>query len=184
MRSHLLRQLCDKYYCTISYTANYCSRADSVERYNRIIKIMIRSYMKDEHLSLIDCAIRSSRTRRPDILPTLQTSIVSTSNTPTHINKYLLDKDADRPDLPPHVQKRNTGYQQLFEKVKRCLATAQEDNRRVYNLRRRPLQFAVGDQVWRRNKAQSNAAISFTAKLAPAFVGPFIIKQKVGFCTH
>lgn len=189
MRSNLVRSLCDKYHSTLSFTPNYYPRADPVERYNRIIKTMIRSYIKDdhrkwdEHLSAIGCAIRSSRSE-------------TTGCTPHFINfgrehvrdgleyKHRLDQDAAPTETDTFVQKRIAGYQQLFDRVKRRLVSAEDHNRRVYNLRRRHLEFRAGDRVWRRNKAQSDATRAFAAKLAPTYVGPFTVKRKIGYCTY
>lgn len=54
----------------------------------------------------------------------------------------------------------------------------------VYDLRKRPANFQVGQSVWRRNYVLSNAANYITAKLSPKFIGPFIIKKKLGLCTY
>ena len=48
---------------------------------------------------------------------------------------------------------------------------------KTYNLRRRDVEFYVGDRVWRRNKVLSNAANKFTAKLGPKYILS-IVKRK------
>lgn len=160
-----------------------------MERYNRIIKTMIRCYIKDDHrkwdvnLSTVGCAIRNSRSE------TTGCTLFAINFGREYIQdgyqyKRLLNKDAEPPDSTDYVCKRHAGYQQLFQKVRQRLFTAEERNRRVYNLRRRPVEFREGDRVWRRSKAQSDSAKYFTAKLAPTFVGPFTIKRKIGYCTY
>lgn len=73
------------------------------------------------------------------------------------------------------------------ERLRQALAVVREnlkqsalDQQRNYNLRRRPLQFNVGDEVMRRNYVLSDASKAVTAKLAPKFVGPLIVKKKLG----
>ncbi|KAJ8981007.1 hypothetical protein NQ317_015354 [Molorchus minor] len=82
------------------------------------------------------------------------------------------------------VIKRKNGFRKLFENVKTNLSKAQDRNRKVYNLRRRPVYYNVGDKVWRKNKIKSDAFNYVNAKLAPKFIGPFIIKHKVGNWTY
>lgn len=47
------------------------------------------------------------------------------------------------------------------------------------NLRARPISFALGQEVYRRNFAQSSAEKAFNAKLSPLFLKS-IVKEKVG----
>lgn len=42
-------------------------------------------------------------------------------------------------------------------------------NSKNYNLRRRNVNFFVGDKVWRRNKVRFDAVNIFSAKLAPRY---------------
>lgn len=53
---------------------------------------------------------------------------------------------------------------------------AYEKERKRYNLRARPIAFALGDIVYRRNFQLSNKAIGFSAKLAPKFVEGIVSK--------
>ncbi|KAJ8966830.1 hypothetical protein NQ317_006272 [Molorchus minor] len=189
MRSKEFRSLCQKYNTKIDFTANYYPRADPCERVNGIIKTMISSYVKDDHrkwdenLSAIACAIRTAKSE-------------TTGYSPFYINfgreyvetgdwyKYRINSQ-NPVEVPENdVNKRNKGFRKLFENVKNNLAKAQERNRRVYNLRRRPVHFSVGDKVWRKNKIKSDALNYIAAKLAPKFIGPFIIKQKTGSWTY
>uniref|UniRef100_A0A6P7H788 Uncharacterized protein LOC114347054 n=1 Tax=Diabrotica virgifera virgifera TaxID=50390 RepID=A0A6P7H788_DIAVI len=62
------------------------------------------------------------------------------------------------------------GLSQVFEKVRANLRKGYERNTRSYNLRRREVQFQVGDKVWKRNKVLSNAANKFMSKLAPRYI--------------
>lgn len=54
----------------------------------------------------------------------------------------------------------------------------------MYNLRRRPVHYQIGDYVWRKNKIQSDALNYVNVKLCPKFVGSFRIKKKIGSWTY
>ncbi|XP_063931006.1 uncharacterized protein LOC135143088 [Zophobas morio] len=51
-------------------------------------------------------------------------------------------------------------------------------NSRTYNLRKRDVEFFVGDRVWKRNKVLSNASKAFAQKLAPRYV-PCTVRRKL-----
>lgn len=56
--------------------------------------------------------------------------------------------------------------------------------KKTYDLRRRPVQFSVGDKVWKKNKTISDAVNYYSAKLAPKFIGPFTIHKKTSYNTY
>ena len=64
------------------------------------------------------------------------------------------------------------------------LVRKSEKNKVRYDLRRRPEVFHAGQLVFKRNYVLSDAARDFTAKLAPKFVGPFRIKNKLSPWTY
>lgn len=189
MRSKEFRQLCEKYHTRICYTAYYNPKADPVERYNKVVKTMISSYIGDnhkkwtQHLAAITCALRTAKSE-------------VTGYTPFFINfgrnylgdgreyKHLLREETTPTDIHTEASKRREGFQKMFETIKSRLKIAQERNRKVYNLRRRPVTYNIGDRVWRKNKALSDAAKAIKAGLCPTFVGPFIVRQKIGAWTY
>lgn len=69
--------------------------------------------------------------------------------------------------------------QNAFEDVVRRLKAAHDRSKRRYDLRKRPLTLAEGDQVYRRNHVLSHEATYFMAKLAPRFVGSLRVKCKL-----
>lgn len=64
------------------------------------------------------------------------------------------------------------------------LDKAYERSRKTYNLRHRDVRFDIGQRVWKRNYAISDASKYFSAKLAPKFVGPFVISKVVSPWTY
>uniref|UniRef100_A0A1Y1N7X5 Uncharacterized protein n=1 Tax=Photinus pyralis TaxID=7054 RepID=A0A1Y1N7X5_PHOPY len=63
--------------------------------------------------------------------------------------------------------------------IKRRMGKASDKMEQKYNLRRRDEQFIVGQQVYRKNYVLSDASKYFTAKLAPKYIGPFIIHKRL-----
>nr|CAI5831212.1 unnamed protein product [Callosobruchus analis]CAI5860214.1 unnamed protein product [Callosobruchus analis] len=61
---------------------------------------------------------------------------------------------------------------------------AADASKRTYDLRRRDERFTRGQKVWKRNMVLSDAAKNFSAKLAPRFVGPFIVRKVVSPWTY
>ena len=64
------------------------------------------------------------------------------------------------------------------------LEQAREKFARQYNLRRRDVQYMPGELVWRKNFMLSDAANFYAAKLAPKYVGPFIVRKRVSPWTY
>lgn len=188
MKSREFQALCEKYKTRIFYTAFYYPRADHTERVNRVIKTMLKAYVQqdnhrtwEDNLSAIGCAIRTSRHE-------------SIGYSPYFVNfgrEYkLFGEDHIDGSLSVSTQtqaliyNRQEEFKKLYDKIRSRIEAAHSKNRHRYNLRRRPLNLLPGQQVWRKNKCQSDATKHFSAKLAPEFVGPFVIAKKTGTCTY
>lgn len=188
MTSKEFKSLCEHYKVRIAFTPLYFPAPDQTERVNKVCKTMIRSYIKDSHrawdvhLPAISLAIRTARHSVTDF-------------TPYFINfgrEHKLFGDDHRPRLAgepdPNVNNeikiRQKGFQEMFEKISVKLQSSHDKNKKTYDLRRRPDNFIVGQKVWRTNKCQSDAINYFSAKLAPKFLGPFIIHKKLGYNTY
>jgi hypothetical protein len=187
MRSKEFRKLCDDYQVTLSYTPLYYPRSDPTERVNATVKTMIATTVKHDHrrwadhLAAIGCAIRTSRHE-------------TTGYTP-YFNNFgrehkLLGSEFDHPipasdDNPDSTtRKRLVGFRKLYQDIAAKLKTAHERDKRVYDLRRRPVQYLVGQQVWRKDKSLSDATANYSAKLGPKYIGPFVISRKCGSWTY
>lgn len=181
MRSGEFQRMCAKYDTKISYTPLYYPRADPTERTNRTVKTMLRAYVKDNHrswdtyLPSLGCAIRSAKHEVTGQSPYFVNFGREYVGTGKYYSSGINDTAKDKPDAA-----RIEGFRKMFLEVKRKIEVARDRNERVYNLRRRDVQFTVGDQVWRRNKALSDATVQFSAKLAPKYLGPFRVKRKIG----
>lgn len=178
-----LRQLAAKYESRVFFNARYHPQVNPTERINRVLKTMIASYVTDKHtewdkhLSDIGFALRTAKHE-------------VTGRTPVFLNFgreiYLSGKMHGKPDdgdAVPRCDRDGVGTPQdltdIYADVKKRMKTAYENSAQRYNLRRRPLQFNVGQHVYKRNFVLSDAGKKFTAKLAPKYVGPFLIKRKL-----
>lgn len=171
----------------IMFNANYHPQNNPTERTNRIIKTMIRSYLQrehtcwDKHIAEIMCAINTGTHE-------------VTGFTPHYINfgrEHNLYGTIYTPNGNgiPEIDRSNLAYQpekhsELFSSIRKALNTAYERNKRVYDLRRRDERFVLGQKVWKKNFVLSDASKRFSSKLAPAYVGPFLIKEILSPCTY
>lgn len=159
----------------ILYNPNYHPQANPTERINRVLKTMIASYVKDNHRSW------------DKNLPQLRHAICTATHEATGFTPAFLNfgrelhlsgtsyRKLEEDGYAPRLGQRESRAELLKElpavyaEVTDRLQRAHEKNSRIYNLRRRPLQFQPGDVVWRKTFPQSDAARYFTAKLAPKY---------------
>lgn len=190
MKSRDFRTLCTKYNVDINFTPLYYPRANPCERMNKIVKTMISCYVGDNqrkwdaHLAAIGCAIRTAKSEVTGYSPFLVNFGRTYVQHGKEYTEHLTQSDASQMDVPSMVEKRQAGFQQMYRQIEHRLNEAHNKYKNRYNLRRRVLQFAEGDRVWRRNKVQSDALNYVNAKLAPKFVGPFVITRKLGNWTY
>jgi len=72
----------------------------------------------------------------------------------------------------------------LRKDIQANIRRAYDRNVRQYNLRAKPTSFREGQEVYRRNFAQSKFVQNFNAKLGPQFVKCRIRKKKLGNCYY
>ena len=175
--SNQFRNLVSSYDAKIIFNANYHPQANPTERVNRVIKTMIRSYIKDNHqlwdenLHKFGFALRTAVHEVTGFSPAyLNFGRELISSGKLHNKFGLVDNGQDiafdnRHNLASHVAE----LQEICNIVKRRLATAYEQSSHRYNLRRRPLSLAVDQVVWKKKYTQSDAPNYYASKLAPKF---------------
>lgn len=187
-RSHQFKNLLQNYNINVRYTPYYHPQANPVERVNRTLKTMLRCYVQkdqrtwDRILAKISCAIRTSKheaTGRTPYFVAFGREMEIAGSGEGHGNKegMQLDRTID-------LSKKAEGMKRLWGEVQLKLDKAYEVSKRVYNMRRRPVQYQLGQKVWKRNFLLSDATKGITAKLSDRFVGPFTIRRKVGYCVY
>lgn len=158
-------------------TPPYSPQCNSTERINRVIKTMVRIYLKEDQ--------RKWDENLPEIQFAINTAIQdSTGFSPAELNFGRQPRTAHTlfEETFPYTREEVLAAPELIEKIKtmcsiakRHIEAASQQQAKFYNLRRRGWTPSVGEQVYKRNFCQSKAEASFAAKLAPAFVGPFTV---------
>ncbi|KAG5870678.1 hypothetical protein JTB14_023894 [Gonioctena quinquepunctata] len=182
-RSKEFKNLRANYAVKQIFTANYHAQANPTERVNKTLETMIRCYVSENHkewdkmLSKVACAIRTqvheSMRRTPYF-------VVFGREFPMNLEIGVPDSSGDfTVDQEILARDRSVPLQQLYKEVKGKLLKAAERNKRYYDLRHRDVKYEVGDEVYRKNFVQSDAAKFYSSKLANKFVGPFIVFKKV-----
>ena len=183
--SNLLSRHCEHYRVKILYNPLYHPQSNPVERYHRTLKTILSCFVKDNHrewsklLPKVSCAMRTLANE-------------TTGLTPFFINfgreHIISGEDHERPNFSERINRdyasQSSEFKLLFQDFKKRLERAYERSKPRYNLRHRPVQFTIGSKVYRKNYVKSDAANFFTAKLAPRYCGPLIIKQKIGAVTY
>lgn len=181
-RSKEFQKLTSDYQVTVKYTPYYHPRANPTERVNRTLKTMMAMYVTDNHrkwdaeLPRIACALRTARHE-------------VTKLTPYYVNfgrnMFLSGNDYNRPLIAAEeegktpAETRNSALGKLFKDVRHRLEVAAKHTTQRYNLRKRYDELKPGQPVWKKNFVLSAADKYFSKKLAPKYVGPFYVHQKI-----
>lgn len=161
----------------VFYNTRYHPQVNNCERSNRIIGTAIRSYIKtshrewDLHIPKIASAINSSVHEVTQYSPNF---MVFGRHVPIEGSYYGIIKDkslspfdfANRETLVNELNKLPELYSRVAEKIK----LSYERSKRYYDLRKRNLEFNVGDTVFKKNYVLSDAAKYYSAKLAPKYI--------------
>lgn len=172
------KNLCKKYNVEkIWFNPVYSPHCNFVERNNRTIETAIRCYVEDHQdwdleLSKIRQAINTAKHEVTNFSPSF---LVFGRHVPISGNFYkdVSDVSKDFTIIPGDRKSYAANVQHLshiFSQVKKNLHLAYQKNCNQYNLRKRNYSFQVGEQVWRRNKVQSDAGKRFSAKLEPRYI--------------
>lgn len=184
-RSRDFRKFADEYSCRIQFNASYHPRANPTERQNKTIKTLLSIYAHENHrkwddqLHKLACAIRTATQETTKVSP----FFVNFGRTMCLSGKDYSVPTATAED-PPAPVSRNAAFVKLFADVKKRLVVAGQRNVDRYNLRKRDEQYLVGQKVWRRNYVLSDASKYFSSKLAPKFVGPYVVHRSLSPWTY
>jgi len=185
-RNGLIRGLCERYGILQWFTHAYHPEANPTERTNRVIKGMISSYLKDhqrvweKNLAKITAAVNSAVHEVTGYSPH---QLMFGERLKLH--GCLRNVETEDGVIPLNASRgewveKDKGRQEMFKDVSKRIDKACKKNVSTYNLRRRERKLRVGDIVWRRNFAESDAVKYYNAKLGPKFVGPYEIVELKG----
>lgn len=169
-------------------TAVYSPQANAAERINRSMLSIIRSYIAegdqrtwDVHISKAAFALRSAF---HEAIRTEPYRAVFGQMMVQHGESYqLLRKLGEISDGDADVLPKDIRFKLLREKIAKSLKVAYEKGQRAYNTRAKPIEYRVGQVVFRKSFRQSNAAQNFNAKLSAKFIRSVVLKR-VGNCLY
>lgn len=185
--SREFKALLERYGVKQINTGSHAPQANASERVNRSILSSIRAYVEgdqttwDERIYTIASALRNATHATSGHSPYF---MVFGQHMVQHANTYKLLRSmqalqaSDIEIVPPSDLRDalNTQVQQRLQK-------AHERNAKTYNTRSREVTYKPGQEVFRRNFAQSDAAQKFNAKLGRQWVPARIVRQK-GSCLY
>ncbi|KAH9632000.1 hypothetical protein HF086_016560 [Spodoptera exigua] len=158
----------------VQFTPKYTPQVNTVERYNRTIMTAVSTFVEEDHrswdvnLPKIQFAINSAVNEVTGFTPSFLVFGRELVSCGSH---YVGDIDPD--DLvfsPRDAYAENMGcLVNIFDKVQLALYNSHIKNTQRYNLRRKQVDFKIGDIVWKRCYFQSDKDAHFAKKLAPKF---------------
>ncbi|KAI5717968.1 hypothetical protein M8J77_014305 [Diaphorina citri] len=169
-------------------TPPYFPQSNLVERKNRDLKRLIRTYTDarqrnwDVHLSEFAFAINTTVHSSTGYTPALLNfgRELPSSNTVWSRSHPNVDPNNIQDAAPArHVEKLHH-LKELYDLVNQNQMQASQRQTRYYNLRRRDVQYNPGDLVMRLNFKLSSAANHYNANLDKKWLGPFVIGRRIG----
>lgn len=183
-RSKEFRSLLQRYGIEPMFNPAYHAQVNPTERVNRVLKTMLASYVGPDHrnwaenLSKIACATRTAKHDTINVTPYF-----------AHFGREMILNGRDygkvdtsepiRIENRPDFSEKGEALKEVFLDIRKHLQLAYQKEKCTYDLRRREVEFHLGDSVWRKNHVLSDASKQFTAKLAPKYLGPYRITEKL-----
>ena len=176
----LFKEVCERHKIRHNFIVPYTPRSNNVERYHATIKNSLAIYAQEDHrtwdkyLPYVVFALNTSKSETTGFTPA---SLVFGREPNNLFN--LADDLAKGPvgEFDPELY-----LEELTEKSAKAMRKALTKIRKTkfaqsqkYNLRRRQITFTPGDFVWRKNYPQSSKIDFVAAKLAPKYLGPFVV---------
>lgn len=169
--------LCAEYKVQKMFTPLYHPQSNPVERYNRTICTAVRSYIKDnqkrwdENIQKIAYALRTTVNDTTGYSPAFLNFGRIVPCRGDYYGKFKLGKDETIETVPVEEYGKDLGnLQKIFDDVRKKLALAHKRGEKNYNLRKRDVEFFVGDKVWKKNFVLSSAPNDFSRKLEQRYI--------------
>ena len=163
------------------FTASHSPQANSSERVNRSIIAAIRAYVAEDQrewdlkIDQISSALRSSTHSSTKFTPHY---LVFGTHKIDHASAYPLLRQLDCVGEPDIEIVSGADVKRLTtDRVVKNLRKAYQKHEKTYNVRSRVVDYKPGQEVYRRNFAQSSFQNNFNAKLAKKFIKCRIFKK-------
>lgn len=177
------KDVAEEYGVKIFYNARRHPQANPAERYNRTLITMMKSYLKEDQkkwdilIPKLAVALRTSISDTTGFSPASLVFLFGYEINPKHVN--FEDKDQSSQHPLQRVTSKKSNLEALSQQVQKKMAEAYNRNKNSYDLRRKNLEFDVGEWVWKKKFVQSSKADGIAEKLCKRFEGPFKIVRKV-----
>lgn len=185
--SHNFAKFLDTYGVKHTWTAIYSPQANASERANRSILSAIRAQIDtdqrdwDRQIHAISAALRNTVHDSTGFSPFY---LVFGYHMSLHGSTYeLLRAVGSLPVEDIEVSPPSNFRQMLHRRVKENLQQAHQRHEQTYNTRGREVNFRPGQEVFRRNFAQSDFSKNFNAKLGKQWLKCRIVRKK-GNCMY
>ena len=163
----------------LNFSTVYHPQSDGqTERVNRILEDLLHACVHDfggsweDHLHLVEFSYNNSYQASLEIAP-FEALYGRPCRSPT-----CWIESGDRLVLGPDMIKEAT---EKVEFIRKKLLTAQSRQKSYYDRRRRNLEFQVGDSVFLKvSPMRGVLRFGKTGKLAPHYIGPFPILERIG----
>lgn len=165
-------------------TPLYHPQADSVERVNRVVRTMMISFIEADHrewdVNLPNFRFAHNTAYHSSIQTSPAFLNFGHDPTPAVTLRRVIEGEPELVHQPTELWKeRMQAIDHLRASIVHALDAAFQKQSRYYDLRRRDRQFELNDLVWKKYRVLSDATKFFTAKLTPAYHGPFRISRKI-----
>lgn len=175
--SKLFKKFLDENGIRHQLTPAYSPQCNSTERVNRVLKTMIKQYIRNDH--------RKWDEYIPEIQFAVNTALQDSTgfsaaqlNFVRELRKPSLVSDDQEIGIANHFTDQidfQNKMKELFELVKTNMLKASIQQAKYYNMRRRQWLPELGEKVYKRLHHISSAQNNFAAKLAPSFAGPYVV---------
>ena len=180
--SNLFAQLCECLEITKTRTTPYRPASNGqVERYNRTLLQLIRCFLKgrpetwDEYLPQLAAAIRSTVQRQTGFTPN-KMMLGREVTQPIELMLGTVDITQEKKVPSTYVDTLSTVMKQVHNLARQHLQSAQERQKRDYDLKLSRKSYMKGDLVY---KLDSTTKIGQSSKLKPVWRGPLLVTEVI-----
>jgi len=180
--SKIMKAFCKKYNIDHRFLSSYHPQQNQSERVNRSLIPMISAFVEkhsnwDEYIQEFAFALRSAVHDVTGVTPAI---LNLGRDIMTSFDRNMQGTSVESNDLI--VNQLKEVPQKLFSvivDVRENMKIAREQNKLYYDAKHRDVTFNVGDQILCRTHILSNKDSGVMKKLAPKWVGPFLISKVV-----
>ena len=178
-----IREVTEKFGIRHTKTLKYYPQANPTERYNRTIKQIISACLQDDHTTWdenvdLQFAINTSKTTATQYTPAFLNLGHELQPLQSLRKSIERNDDVEFQDVNKWTN-RLRKLQIIKEEVQKNLDEANQKQATRYNLRRRPIEFKIGDRVLTIETKISNKADNKAGKLFNKHEDPYIVKKKI-----